>query len=539
MNSSPVQDVSLYELALNADQPVHALQVSPAILKSMVSSLIDVLVDQQISATLWVKLPQGEPWQAEVERYRQLAGLSQSIYYLYNPQKDEAVEEIGDSTSSNQQELPSQGLLQSLGENQHTLIGTDGTVIGSNTDHSSIYSIQLAPESQLKREYFLLVLSEQFSGIVLGHRPRSMRQPKLGAGSEADLEKKQPLLALCSFSESTLQPVLEGLKQAIACSLQAADTAMPTPAHTTAQLVCDDLLSHWDSLFTQFNLAAPDLKLLNYFLAKQIQRQEEVWRRATTYRKQAETTEALQVQNTELLNALRLKDEFLNNLGQEMRTPLTNMKTALTLLNSPNLKPPQRQRYMQLLLTECDHQSSLINGLLDLVQLDQIDQTAMQPLRLIDIVPGVVSTYQPLAQEKGVMLAYTVPEELPPVLCLSAWLKQIVINLLHNGVKFTPTGGQVWVRAKQQGDYIQLEFRDTGIGIPTTEIPKIFDRFYRVRTPGGEDAGGAGLGLTIVQQLLLRSGGSISVKSRLTEGSTFNVLLPIYPGAAIAPEASI
>ena len=105
-----------------------------------------------------------------------------------------------------------------------------------------------------------------------------------------------------------------------------------------------------------------------------------------------------------------------------------------------------------------------------------------------------------------------------------------MINLLHNGVKFTPRGGQVWVRAKQQGDYIQLEFRDTGIGIAPSEVPKIFDRFYRVRQSLDEEISGAGLGLTIVQKLLLHCGGSISVKSRVGEGSVFNVLLPIYRG---------
>jgi signal transduction histidine kinase len=125
------------------------------------------------------------------------------------------------------------------------------------------------------------------------------------------------------------------------------------------------------------------------------------------------------------------------------------------------------------------------------------------------------------------MLAYTVPTDLPPVFCSTAWLRQIAINLLHNSIKFTPNGGQVWVKASVQGDYVQLEFRDTGIGISANEIPKIFDRFYRVRVSSSEDLGGAGLGLTIVQQLLLRCGGSISVKSKVGEGSTFNVLLPI------------
>jgi signal transduction histidine kinase len=203
------------------------------------------------------------------------------------------------------------------------------------------------------------------------------------------------------------------------------------------------------------------------------------------------------------------------------------MKMALTLLNSPQLKINQRQRYLQMLNTECDRQNSLINGLLDLMQLDRSTEETAQTIRLSDVVPGVVSTYQPLAQEKGVMLAYTVPEDLPAVSCPSSWLKQIVINLLHNSIKFTPTGGQVWVRSRLQGDYAQLEFRDTGIGIAPSDIPKIFDRFYRIRPAASEDVGGAGLGLTIVQQLLLRCGGSISVKSKLAEGSSFKVLLPI------------
>jgi two-component system, OmpR family, phosphate regulon sensor histidine kinase PhoR len=191
---------------------------------------------------------------------------------------------------------------------------------------------------------------------------------------------------------------------------------------------------------------------------------------------------------------------------------------------------------MDLLTQECDRQGSLIGSLLDLVSLDQMaERKVLEPLKLADIVPGVVSTYQPLAEEKGVRLAYTVPEDLPPVANLTPWLRQIVVNLLHNGIKFTPKGGQVWVRAKQQGDYIQLEFKDTGVGIPVHEIPKIFDRFYRVRQVSSEDEGGAGLGLTIVQQLLLRCGGSISVKSRPAEGSIFNVLLPIYKDKAENP----
>jgi hypothetical protein len=221
------------------------------------------------------------------------------------------------------------------------------------------------------------------------------------------------------------------------------------------------------------------------------------------------------------------RDELLKQVVQELRTPLTNMKTALKLLDSAQLKPAQRQRYMQLLNTECDRQNSLITGLLDLVQLDDDPQPTLIPsVQLADIVPGVVSTYQPLAQEKGIQLGYTVPANLPSVLCVEAWLRQILINLLHNSLKFTLPGGQVNVRATLQSEYVQLAISDTGIGIAANEVPKIFDSFYRGRSTIGEETG-AGLGLTIVQRLLLRCGGSIAVTSKLGEGSMFKVLLPV------------
>ncbi len=470
-------DVSLYELVVTTEPPPQSMPVSPATLLSLLGSVIDLLIEQQISATLWVKFPPGQMWQAEIQRYRSEVGVSHAIYTCnLHTQNPATVTEI--ASAQYQSPLPGSG--------------------GSYTAPYPEVSVQIAPTSKLRGEYFLLVLSPQFCGLILAHRPRIRRQT--GARETAQKIAQPRQLAVCSFEGRVIQRVLDGIKQAI---------------------IVPDLLANWDSLLCC--PPAPDPFLVGQLLAKQIQSQEEIWRSAITHR-----AAALQLQNQAVLNTLSLKDEFLSNLCQELRTPLTNMKTALSLLNSPQLKPAQRQRYLQLLNTECDRQNSLITGFLDLVQLDRVaEQTTLQPVRLSDIVPGVVSTYQPLAQEKGIMLAYTVPQDLPEVSCLSAWLKQIVINLLHNSIKFTPTGGQVWVRSRLQGDYVQLEFRDTGIGIPTSEIPKIFDRFYRVRPLAGEDAGGAGLGLTIVQQLLLRCSGSISVKSRLGEGSVFNVLFPI------------
>ena len=458
-------DASLYGLALSMERPPQTLAVSPATLLSLVKSVIDLLLDQQISAQIWLKLPPGDVWLSEIQRYHEVA-LPHTLYTC----------------------------------SLHKKIEKD--LSGGN---SPVIPLQLPVTSQLRREYFLLVLSPQFCGLILAHRTRRRRPTKLR--EKTNRQKRSPLLAVCSFERGVIQRVLDGIKNAITLSQSPA-----TPAN---------LLANWDSLFTI--PLATDTVLLDQFFAKQIQQHDQVRRSATS-----NLFTALQLQNQELVNSLNLKDELLINLCQELRTPLTNMKTALSLLNSPmTLKPAQRQRYMQLLNTECDRQNSLITGLLDLAQIERVaEHTAMQPVFLSDVVPGVVSTYQPLAQEKGVMLAYTVPTDLPAVSCLNSWLKQIVINLLHNSIKFTPTGGHVWVLARLQRDYIQLEFRDTGIGIASNEISKVFDRFYRVR-PVAEDSVGAGLGLTIVQKILWRCGGSISVKSRLGEGSSFSVLLPI------------
>ena len=516
MTSLPPSDLSLYELALQGSSPSSVLQVSPPALKSVLDSWLQLLIAEAIPAIIWAKLPRDRVWQTTLDQYVNLADVPIAIYRFQNS-RDELEDGGVDSEQESSRDL--------------------GGAAASSTS-----MISLPPDSQLRREYFLIIWSSRFCGAFLAHRPRSGQLPKsatipvsslelLGSSGqmisvpEEPADRRQLLLATCTFQPEQVQALVMGLVPTV--MLMAATTvdqvggSEPMPAGL-------DLPDRWQQQLANLPINHLDWGCLSRLFLQQSQYQEELWQRGNAFRKQAEGAEALRLQNEDLLNTLRLKDEFLNNVGQELRTPLTTIKTALKLLNSPSIKPPQRQRYMDLIEKECDRQSSLITSLLDLVQLEQtVDQTALPPLNVADVVPGVVSTYQPLAEEKGVRLAYTVPDDLPRVACMNNWLRQIVINLLHNGIKFTPEGGQVWVKAKQQGDYVQLEFRDTGIGIASSEIPKIFDRFYRVRQVN-EDASGAGLGLTIVQQLLLHCGGSISVKSKVSEGSVFNVLLPIH-----------
>lgn len=462
------KDLSVYQLTLNTLSPSQSLQVSPATLQSLVGVLIDVLIEENIPATIWVKQPSENNWQNELQRY-QHSGIPQTIYLCSGVENELA--EVTD-------------------------VGNPVAISGN----SQVVPVQLSASSQLQQECFLIVVSDQLSGLIVACQPES---------TILDRSQSQPLDAICTFERRVIQRVVAGMKGGLAI-------ASPTP---------EELLGR---LETQFSLVStPDEKaLLTQLLVKQVQRTEDKLHSLTTSEPEfpSKTANAIPLSPND---DLRNKDELLKRVVQELRTPLTNMKTALKLLDSPQLKPAQRQRYTQLLKTECDRQISLMAGLQEIVQLEsEPEPTALPLVQLATIVPGVVSTYQPLAQEKGIQLGYTVPRDLPCVLCLETWLRQIVINLLHNSLKFTPTGGQVQVRATLQGEYLQLGFSDTGIGIATHEIPRIFDSFYRGRSTISDNTG-AGLGLTIVQQLLLRCGGSISVTSRLGEGSNFKVLLPI------------
>jgi len=443
MHLPSTSELSLYQLALDALASPEPFSVSSTTLKSLVEALIDLLIEEKIPATVWVKLPPIQGWQAQLKRYQQQSGVPQTIY-----------------------------LCRCLGDDLEEETDVN--------DNSPFFPVQLAPGSILKQEYFLLILGDPFSSLIVAYQPEP-----------AVLSQSQPLLALCTFERQVIQQVLEGIRGVIA------------EANSTSK----ELLEKWETLFS-LSSASDEKTLLSQLLVKQLQRTEVLVHSATT-------------------DNLHHQEEFLKRVAQELRTPLTNMKTALKLLDSAQLKPIQRQRYMQLLNTECDRQNSLITGLLELVQLESDPQpTVMRSVQLVDIVPGVVSTYQPLAQEKGIQLGYTVPIGLPSVSCLESWLRQIVINLLHNSLKFTPTGGQVRVKVTLQGEYVQLAVSDTGIGIATSELSKIFDSFYRGRPTTAENTG-AGLGLTIVQKLLIRCGGSIAVTSSLGEGANFKVLLPV------------
>ncbi|MEM7065243.1 MAG: HAMP domain-containing sensor histidine kinase [Cyanobacteria bacterium P01_B01_bin.77] len=213
--------------------------------------------------------------------------------------------------------------------------------------------------------------------------------------------------------------------------------------------------------------------------------------------------------------------QFFKTAVQDLNNPITTIKAALTLLNSSGLKSEQRQRYLQMIGQACDSQSQLINHVFTLLELQLIPKTAaLEKVQLWDLVPGVVSTYQPLAQENNILLAYTVAAHLPPILAIEAYLKQVLVSLLSNSIQFTNGNGRIWVNAHQRADKkVALVIQDHGCDIMPAALPQMFNSFYR------GTADGSSLGLTLMEQLLAHCKASISVSRSPGQGVTFTILL--------------
>ena len=461
MNSLPsVSEISLYQLTQLSNSASASVVVSSKTFKFYVSLLIEFLIKHGLTTKTWVKLPQSKTWLREILRYEQ-QGNAETIYLCNNWQNNS-------NTFLNSQE----------------------------TRQSSFIPVKLIANSWLKREFFFVVLSPEFSVALIAQWHKG--KIKLEASGK---RLQQPYInMLLSFEPKTIEVALQGIKNAI-------DSA------NTNQLVAQKDLD-----FAANNPSDP--KLITHFLAAQIQRTEYL----------EKSSNSLGQSQNKILNFAdmsSLQEDFLQNLARELRFPITHMKTALSLLESKQIKGEQRQRYLKMLNYECERQNSLITGLLELLQIDITTET--EYLKLDDIVPGIVSTYQPLAREKEIQLGYTIPAQLPFVACPTPWLRQIIINLLHNSLQFTPAKGRVFVQANLKDEYLEISVSDTGVGIDSKELTKIFQSFYRGKMAIQTKVAGAGLGLTIVQQLVKRCGGSVVVNSIVGKGSTFKVLLPTVP----------
>jgi two-component system phosphate regulon sensor histidine kinase PhoR len=232
---------------------------------------------------------------------------------------------------------------------------------------------------------------------------------------------------------------------------------------------------------------------------------------------------------TELRRLERVRTEFVANVSHELRTPLTAIRGYLETLLTGALDEPENPRpFLEIVSRHAERLGRLLDDLMDLSNIE-LGRVALrvESMDFSEALEPVLTIMRPRAEGKGVALSAELPPDLPVVRADRDRLAQILINLLDNAVKFTPAGGRVTVGAAAQGAKVEVLISDTGVGIPSTDLPRVTERFYRVDKVRSRELGGTGLGLAIVKHLVILHGGELAIESEVGKGTTVRFTLPV------------
>ena len=230
---------------------------------------------------------------------------------------------------------------------------------------------------------------------------------------------------------------------------------------------------------------------------------------------------------TELKKAEGIRSEFTANVSHELKTPLTSIKGFTDMLSSGMVtSPADQKRFITMIGVEVDRLIDLINDILKLSELESvaIDQTEERSA-VLDAARETASLLEPSAKAAGVTLA--VEGESVTVGVPMSRLKELLFNLMGNGIKYSENGGTVTTRVRVEDGKAVISVEDHGIGIPEEDQSRVFERFYRVEKGRARKNGGTGLGLAIVKHITQLYGGTVGLESQVGKGSTFTVILPI------------
>ncbi len=231
----------------------------------------------------------------------------------------------------------------------------------------------------------------------------------------------------------------------------------------------------------------------------------------------------------------KMRVDFVANVSHELRSPLTAIKGFIETLQAGAITDlPAAERFLEVMQTQTDRLTRLLDDLLTLSNIElgkvKLERRAL-PLR--DVVEECFVTLEAKAANGSVTLETRGLESVPPVDADRDRLMQVLINLIDNGIKFTPPGGSVTVSARElppkegaKRPMVEVSVSDTGIGIPKKDLPRISERFYRVDKARSRELGGTGLGLAIVKHLILAHGGTFRIESEVGRGTTVRVTIP-------------
>ncbi|WP_309089562.1 two-component system histidine kinase PnpS [Domibacillus sp.] len=227
---------------------------------------------------------------------------------------------------------------------------------------------------------------------------------------------------------------------------------------------------------------------------------------------------------TEIKHLEQMRKDFVANVSHELKTPITSIKGfSETLLDGALNDPDAAKMFLDIIWKESGRMERLVADLLDLSKIEQKGLTLnLTEVPLKKLLSEVIVTLESRLEAKDIALQMNVSDHL--IIQGDEYrLKQVFVNLITNAILYTPKGGQIFVDASESGQMVNLKVSDTGIGIEKAELPRIFERFYRVDKARSRDSGGTGLGLAIVKHIMEAHHGKINVESKLNEGTTFTV----------------
>ncbi|MGB1253199.1 MAG: sensor histidine kinase [Candidatus Promineifilaceae bacterium] len=222
-----------------------------------------------------------------------------------------------------------------------------------------------------------------------------------------------------------------------------------------------------------------------------------------------------------------VRRDFISNVSHELRTPLASVRAVIETLQDGALDDrPMAERFLGRAAHEVDSMTQMVSELMELSRIE----SGKVPLQLLpsplqEIVDSTVEQLGSHIERKNLQVEIKIPADLPDVLADAQRVRQVLTNLLHNATKFTPDNGRIRINASKNDSEIMVSVRDSGVGIPEEDLPRVFERFYK--TDRSRNSGGTGLGLAIAKHIVQAHGGDIWVTSKINRGSVFYFTLPI------------
>ncbi len=231
---------------------------------------------------------------------------------------------------------------------------------------------------------------------------------------------------------------------------------------------------------------------------------------------------------TDLRRLETIRKDFVANVSHEFRTPVANIKGySETLLDGALNDKEHALEFLKIIYSESDRLAKLVDDLLKLARLESgRSDLDLKPCSIAKILDWVLAGLNIQAKQQEVKIVTQIPEDIAQIKADDSSLSQILFNLIENAIKYNKPGGQVTVSAREQDRWIEVSIADNGIGISADDLPRVFERFYRVDKAHSREIGGTGLGLSIVKHIIQSHNGDITAQSELGMGSVFCFTLP-------------